>query len=478
MRDLPAELWKWNAVDLARAISLGVVSSREAVAACLDRLTAVNPRINAIVTTLGESALAAADSADAALRAGEALGPLHGVPVTVKDNVDQAGFANVDGIGAFKDRIAREDHPVVANWRKAGAVIIGRSNTPAFSARWDTDNAVYGRSWNPWSRRRTAGGSSGGAAAALACGIGPLAHGNDIGGSIRYPAFCCGVVGLRPTMGRVASFNASAPTERPPTSQMMAVNGLLARRIGDLRLGLEAMSGRDPRDPSWVPAPLEGPPPERPIRVAMVTSAPGLYVHPTIEEAVRKAAAALTDAGYLVEEAVPPSIEDAAALWARLGAADTRHLAWPSIEKLADDGVRRVNSLFLEAVPDLTLPEYLQALAKVQTHRRAWSRFFETYPLILGPNSGDLPFEIGFDSRDLDAMRHLLKAQALMVAVNLLGLPAVAVPTGTTTASDAPQGLPTGVQIIAGRYREDLAFDAAEAIEARHGLSTPIEPSF
>src|SRR5262249_55157347 len=155
-----------------------------------------------------------------------------------------------------------------------------------FSARWDTDNDVHGRSWNPWSRRRTAGGSSGGAAAALASGIGALAHGNDLGGSIRYPAYCCGIAGIRPTQGRVPSFNPSAPTEWPPSAQLIAVNGVLARRVRDLRVGLAAMSVGDPRDPTWVPAPFDGPPPARPIKVAMVTAAPGLYVHPVVVAAV------------------------------------------------------------------------------------------------------------------------------------------------------------------------------------------------
>jgi len=423
-----------------------------------------------------DKALAAADLADAALRRGKVLGPLHGLPVTIKDNVDQAGEVRTDGVVAYKDQQTQEDSPVVANWRKAGAVILGRTNTPAFSSRWDTDNDLFGRTWNPWSRRRTAGGSSGGAAAGLACGIGVLAHGNDLGGSIRYPAYCCGVAGIRPTMGRVPSCNPSLTQESPLVAQLIAVNGLLARRVADLRLGLGPLAEGDARDPNWVPAPLVGPPPVRPIRVALVTKAPGLFVHPAIEESLRTAAGALSSAGYEVEEVETPSIEAAAALWARLGAADSRNLGWPTMEKLADEGVRRVNSLFMQASPELDLPGYQRALAEVRAHRRAWGLFLERYPIVLGPNSGDLAFEIGFDSRDHEAMRHQLQMQALMVAVNLLGLPAVAVPTGTVPAADAPLGLPLGVQVIAGRFREDLALDAAEAIEERLGIETPIDP--
>jgi amidase len=473
---LPAELWRWDALDLAQAIRLGRVSSRDAVGACLDRLDRVNSRINAIVHVLGEGAQRAAEAADEAVRVGAELGPLHGVPVTIKDNVDQEGAPRTDGVLAYKDQIAQEDSAAVANWRRAGAIIIGRSNTPAFSARWDTDNDIHGRTFNPWSRRRTAGGSSGGAAAALACGIGSLAHGNDLGGSIRYPAYCCGVAGIRPSMGRVPSHNPSVAEESPLLAQIIAVNGLLARRVRDLRLGLGPLSARDARDPNWVPAPLRGPRPRRPIRVALVPTAPGLHVHPEVEAAVRRAGAALQATGYEVEEVHPPSIEAAAELWAKLGAADTRNLAWPTLEKHADEGVKQVNRLFMQASPELDLPGYQRALAEVRAHRRAWTLFFEHHPIVVGPNSGDLAFEIGFDALDLSAMRHLLRAQALMVAVNLLGLPAVAVPTGKLAVEDAPMGLPVGVQVIAGAFREDLALDAAEIIEAHLGFETPVDP--
>src|SRR5262249_41837724 len=273
----------------------------------------------------------------------------------------QEGEVRSDGVVAYKDQKAEEDSTVVANWRRAGAVILGRTNTPAFSSRWDTDNDLYGRSWNPWSRQRTAGGSSGGAAAAVACGIGR-------GGSIRYPAYCCGVAGIRPTMGRVPSYNPSVAQESPPVAQLISVNGLLARRVADLRLGLRPLAEGDARDPNWVPAPLEGPPVQRPIRVALLTTAPGLFVHPAIEASLRAAAGALSETGYVVEEPETPSIEAAAVLWARLGAADSRSLGWPTMEKLADDGVKPVNSFFIQASPALDLPGYQPALAAVRAH--------------------------------------------------------------------------------------------------------------
>lgn len=471
-----SELWQWDAVDLAQAIRLRKVSSREATQAVLQRMEQVNPRLNAVVLPLADQALKAADAADAAVKRGEVVGPLHGVPVTIKENIDQAGLPTVNGVEAFKDLVAKEDSPTVANWKKAGAVIFGRTNTPAFSIRWDTDNAVRGRTNNPWSKARTPGGSSGGAGAAVATGVGPLAHGNDYGGSVRYPAYCCGIAGIRPTMGRAPGFNATAPGERPPTAQLMAVQGPLARRVRDLRIGLAAMSDRDARDAWWVPAPLQGPPPSRPIHVAMVTSSPGFFVRPDVAQAVRSAGKALADAGYVVEEVQPPSIEEATALWAKLVFADTRHLMLETIEKLGDAGVKTAIGLWFEIVQDVTVREYILASAEVLKHRRAWNLFLEKYPLVVGPTSGDLPFQIGFDTKDVESTRHVLKAQALMTAINLLGLPSVAVPVGSIAAADAPRGVPVGVQIIAGRYREDLALDAAEVVEAQHGLPTPIDP--
>ena len=472
------ELWKWTAVDLAQAIRTRKVSSREATQAIVDRMRDVNPKLNAVVQDLGDQALSQASAADEAARRGETLGPLHGVPVTIKENVDQKGLPTVNGIAAFKDAIAKDDNPVVANWTRAGAITIGRTNAPAFSLRWHTDNDARGRTYNPWSRIRTPGGSSGGASAALAVGIAPLAHGNDYGGSIRFPAYTCGLAGIRPTQGRVPAWNPGAAAERLPTNQLMAVNGPLARTVRDVRLGLAAMTARDARDPIWAPAPLEGPPVTKPIRVAMVVESPGLYVHPDVAAAIRKAGKTLADAGYKVEEVQPPSIEGASRLWQKLVFGESRHVMRETIEKLADADARKALSLWLEVEPDLSLKDYMLGLAEVLTHRRAWSVFMETYPLVLGPNSGDLPFEVGFDHDTADRLRHVLRAQALMTAINLLGLPSVAVPVGLAAVPDAPNGLPLGVQIVGGRYREDLALDAAEIVEAVHGIETPVDPAW
>ena len=189
--------------------------------------------------------------------AGARLGPLHGVPVTTKVNVDQRGHATTNGVVEFRNVIATEDSPVVANFRKAGAVLVGRTNTPAFSHRWFSDNDLHGATHNPWSKALTPGGSSGGAASAVAAGMGAIAHGNDFGGSIRYPAYACGVLGLRPTPGRIPAFNPSATSDRPITAQLMSVQGPLARSVADVRLALSAMAQGDVRDATWMPVPLD-----------------------------------------------------------------------------------------------------------------------------------------------------------------------------------------------------------------------------
>src|SRR3984893_11997378 len=252
------DLWRMSAQDISALIRSKQVSAKEAASAALGRLDKVNPSINAVVDHRPDDVLAQAGAIDAAIARNDNIGPLAGVPVTVKVNIDQEGFATTNGLKLQRDIIARSNSPVIDNLRRAGAVILGRTNCPAFSYRWFTTNLIHGDTKNPRDPGITPGGSSGGAGAAVAAGIGHIAHGTDIAGSIRYPAYACGVHGLRPTVGRIAAFNASLP-ERTIGPQISAVSGPLARTIGDLRIALAAMSGKDFRDPWWVPAPLEGP---------------------------------------------------------------------------------------------------------------------------------------------------------------------------------------------------------------------------
>ncbi|MDM0046497.1 amidase family protein [Variovorax dokdonensis] len=473
MKHLPAELWKWDAVDLAPAIRHRAVSSREVVTACLRRMSEVNPAINAVVVDMSEQALAEADAADAAVARGDVLGALHGVPVTIKINVDQIGQATSNGVVAFKDVIAAEDSPVVSNLRKAGAVFLGRTNTPAFSSRWFTDNDLHGRTLNPWSAAHTPGGSSGGASAAVAAGIAPIAHGNDLAGSIRYPAYCAGVAGIRPSFGRVAAYlpTAFGKPERTMSTQMMSVQGPLARRVADLRLALGVMAQADARDPWWVPAPLQGEALAHPLRVAMAVDPSGCGVHPDVAQAMRDAARYLQEAGYIVEEVELPAFNAIADAWQLLARAEAPLSLLPNVQAHGDSGIKKAVHWHLGDHPVPTAQEYMNTLAQRTGWIRQWSMFMQRYPLVLCPTSLQPPFPQGMDTESKASLESILAAQAPSFVVPMLGLPSTAVPTGIGAS-----GLPTGVQIIGQRFREDMTLDAAQVIEARAPMQTPINP--
>ncbi|HYZ34736.1 MAG TPA: amidase [Crenalkalicoccus sp.] len=473
----PAEttpLWAWDAVELARAIRLRRVSAREATQAVLDRCRAVNPRINAVVTVLAEQAMEAAEAADAKQARGEALPPLHGVPVTTKINVDQEGLPTSNGCVGLRDLVAPADSAVVGNLRRAGAILVGRTNTPALSMRWFTENALHGRTLNPWSAAHTPGGSSGGAAAACAAGIGPIAHGNDLGGSVRYPAYACGIAGLRPSAGRIPAFNPTLAQERPVSGQLMSTQGPLARRVADLRLALAAMAAGDHRDPWWVPAPLEGPAPARPIRVALSVDPAGTGVHPAVAEAVRRAGAILEAAGYRVEEADPPGFAEAARDWDTLSHGEAGLFMRETFERHADEGARITYGFMAAHMAEPTLEGMLRTLARRTTHQRAWAAFLAERPIVLCPVSAEPPFPQGLDVAGQQAFEGVYRAQQALLATPLLGLPSVAVPTGTVDVGGTL--LPMGVQVIAPRWREDLALEAAEVIEAACPMPTPVDP--
>jgi amidase len=458
------EIWRWSAVETAAGIRRRQISCVEAVQAAIDRLRAVNDRVNAVTVDLSAEALEVAKRADAIVASGVALGPLHGVPITIKENVDQEGQTNPNGVAAFESILAEEDAPLVANLRQAGAVIIGRTNTPEFSYRWFTDNPLRGLTKNPWAEDRTPGGSSGGAAAAVALGIGDIAHGNDLGGSLRYPAYACGVATIRPSLGRIAAYNASAPEERPPMIQLMSVQGPIAREVRDVRLALEVMAGCDPRDPWWAPAPLEGRRLDHPIRVAVTKEPAGVPCHPGIARAIDEAARHLEGAGYAVEAVDPPAVAEIADRWRSLVMTDTKVMMEPAVREHGSDDIKQVLDGFMAATDILDLDGYVRALADRTRLLRAWSAFMANHPLVLAPVSQAPPFPQQEDLKGGERIRQMLDEQAMLYSVNLLGLPAAAVPTGLV------DGIPSGVQIIGQRFREDLCLDAAQAIETAVGV--------
>lgn len=458
-------IWQWSAVDTAAAIRDGRATSEEVVQAHIDRMHAANPAINAIVVDLSAQAIEAARAADRALAQGATPGKLQGVPVTIKINIDVEGQANSNGVVAFKDNIAPGDSPVTANLKKAGAIIIGMTNTPEFSMRGFTDNPLHGPTLNPWDSTITCGGSSGGAGASIASGIGAIAHGNDIGGSLRWPAYCNGIATIKPTQGRIPAFNPSAPVERPLIAQFMSAQGPLAREMRDVRLGLEVMSQRDMRDPWWVPAPLEGPSLAKPIKVALARIPEDMETDAAVLALLRTAAGHLVNAGYDVVETEVPDLTGTWKLWCDLIMTELSVLQEVQMRELGSADFRQTLDGFLKMATILDRRGYMEAIAYRSRVLRGWLAFLESYPVILTPLSVKRTPEANADLGG-DARVHSLFWNDLrfMSAINVLGLPAAVVPIGLVA------GNPVGVQLIGSRYREDICLDAAAAIEAKAGI--------
>ena len=461
------DLWRLSATELAALIKSKKISAREAATAALARLDAVNPAINAVVDHRPEDVLRQADGVDAAIARGEGAGVLAGVPVTVKANIDQEGFATTNGLKLQRDVIATSNSPVVDNLRKAGAVILGRTNCPAFSYRWFTTNLVHGDTKNPRDASLTPGGSSGGAGSAVAAGIGHIAHGTDIAGSIRYPAYACGVHGLRPTVGRIAAFNAALP-ERTIGPQISAVSGPLARTIGDVRIALQAMSAKDVRDPWWVPAPLEGPP--MPKRAALCLNPDRLDPVAEVVAAVADAGKRLQRAGWTVEEvADTPPLREAADWQTKLWLGDGYEAQLAAAEKEGDGGALTCLRGNRAKVFPFDQAAFSKALIRRATLTREWLQFFETYAVLLIPVSGELPFPDNLDCKDDASFARVWRAQLPQIAIPFMGLP------GLTVSTTLVGRTPVGVQVVSGRYREDLCLAAGEAIAAGGTPPSPID---
>mgnify|MGYP000881255002 CR=1 FL=1 len=461
-------LWRLSATELASLIRSRKISAMDAARAALERLEAVNPKINAVVDYRPEQTLAEADAIDKKIADGEDPGLLAGVPVTTKLNVDQAGFATTNGIRGLRDNIARDDNPVVANLRRAGAVFVGRTNTPAFSFRWFANNQLHGHTKNPRDPGITPGGSSGGAGSATAAGIGHIGHGTDIAGSIRYPAYACGIHGLRPTLGRIPAHNASLP-ERALCPQISAVSGPLARTIGDLRLALTVMSRQDLRDPWWVPAPLEGPP--MPRRAALCLRPDGLETVPDVIDALKDAARRLQNAGWTIEEIQnTPPLNEAAELQRRFWLGDGFEGMLAAAEKEDDPGALACLRGSRDKVHPLDAAGLSAIVQRRAAFTREWQLFLEKYPVLVMPVSGELPFEDQLDLKDDASFARVWRAQMPQVGIPFMGLPGLTVTTGLVGR------VPVGVQVVAGRYREDLCLAAGEAIEAGGTPSSPVDP--
>jgi amidase len=461
-------VWQWTALQTAAAIRSGAISSVEVVEAHIARMRDVNPRLNAVVVDLSEDALKAAKAADNARARKTGLGALHGVPITIKENVDYAGRPNPNGVPAQMNIIAPSDAPVVRNLKKAGAIVLGLTNTPEFSFRGFTENPLHGLTLNPWDDEITCGGSSGGAGAAVAAGIGTIAHGNDIGGSLRWPAHCNGVDTNKPTQGRVPAYNESAAAERPMLAHLMSAQGPLARSVADVRTALEVMSQRDPRDPWWVGAPLVGSKPKGPIKVALAKLPDDMDVAPSVRAALRQAADHLERSGYRVSETEVPDINGVWQTWCDIITNETVVLQEAAMLKVTSPDFHAAWGGIKAKANMLDLPGWMRATAARNGHIRAWQLFFEEFPVVLAPTTVKPTPGPREDAISPERTRELFWNDLRFIsAINVLGLPGAVVPV------TLHEGQPIGVQLIAGRYREDLALDAAAAIEKRAGALVP-----
>jgi amidase len=446
-----------SATAIAAAIRTGALSSREAVDACLARIERVNPQLNAVVALRAEGARADADAADAARAQGRSLGPLHGVPITVKDSFDTAGLVTTWGTPGRRGFVPTEDATAVARLRAAGAIVLGKTNTPELTLGFESVNPIHGRTCNPYDATRTSGGSSGGAAAIVAAGGAPLELGSDTGGSIRLPAHFCGIAGIRPTAGCVSR----AGHAIGPGSAIDALTtiGPLARRVEDLALALRLVAGPDGRDPFVVPVPLRDPAAVdvSQLRVAWFLDNGIARADDDVAAAVRDALRVLTDAGARAREQRPPGVERTEPLFMQTmmllegGAGIRRRLdaVGTAVEESSLAGFTSI-----PGAPDAERAGICAAWDALRAELLAASRDFD---LVVSPVCAHAALPHGTTDAHM-------RGFSFTMTWNLAGWPGASVRAGTTR-----DGLPLGVQLVAPPWREDVALAAAAHIEAALG---------
>ncbi|MEM9609212.1 MAG: amidase [Actinomycetota bacterium] len=458
------DAWRLSAVDAVRLQEAGELSSVELIESVLERIEQHNEDLNAIVALDAGGALVAAAEADRRRAAGDQLGPLHGVPVTIKANLDVEGQPTTSGVAAFADKVAPADAPSVGHLRRAGAIVIGRTNMPEFGFRGATESSLYGTTRNPWHPVASPGGSSGGASAAAAMGFGPLHQGSDIGGSLRFPAGGCGLATVKPTSCRVPANNLTSSGERGLLSQLMSVQGIITRHVADARVATKVMAQPSPRDPNCPPVPWDGPPIPTPITIA-VSDDWGIHEpHPGLVDLHRRAADQLSDAGYQVIEADPPPIEDAYRGWFSLATTEAAIGMTPAVHRFGGESIRTVFDWTIEMGGVLGRDDYVAGLGARTAMMRAWDQFLDEHPLVLTPFLTMPMYDVDFDTQSPESMVGVAERAMHAFGINFLGLPAGVI------GMDLVEDKPSGVQIVGRRYREDLICDALEAIEQRNGV--------
>ncbi len=454
-----------DATELVRRVRDRELSGREVMEAHLARIERANPRVNAIVTLVPERALRAAALADAALARGEDVGPLHGLPVAHKDLAPTRGIRTTFGSTVYKDFVPDLDALIVERLRGAGAITVGKTNTPEFGAGSQTFNEVFGETLNPYDTTKTCGGSSGGAAAALACGMLPIADGSDMGGSLRNPASFCNVVGFRPSPGRVPAWPASDPWSA------LSVEGPMARSVRDVALMLGAISGPDPRSPTSTAesGDVFSKPLDRDfsgVRVAWSRDLGALPVDPRVTAAIDGRRHTFEDLGCTVEEA-EPDFADADEVFKTLRA---WHFEMNYGELLAEhrDDLKDTVVWNIEEGLRLGGPDIGRAQRRRTEIYHRVRTFMEEYEFLVLPVSQVPPFDVKrrwVEEIEGVRMETYIDWMKSCYYVTVAGLPAISVPGGFT-----PEGLPVGIQIV-GRHRDDFGvLQLARAFERATGL--------
>lgn len=463
------ELWRKGALELAGMIARKEVSSRDVVAAHLARIDEVNPWLNAVVRRWDDASLAAADAADKAVAAGDSLGALHGVPVTVKENIDLAGTPTTQAVAFLEEAVSTSDAPLVQRARAAGAIPIGRTNLPDLGLRITTESSLHGVTHNPWHPGRTAGGSSGGEGSALASGMSPLGFGNDIGGSLRNPATCCGITSIKPTTGVVPWATEIPPQDPGIAAQLMLTDGPMARHVADVRAGLLAIAGAHDRDPRAVPVVLADRAQGRALRVAVCAAPPAGSTHAEVAAAIQAAGDAFSNAGAHVTEAVPASFQRAVELWGLILNEELR-VQRPLLEMVMGDDGKRFLGFADEVYPPIDVATLMLAFGERNAVDREWHEFLTEYDVLLMPTWTQPPFELGADIVSVEAAQGVLEQLRAALPANLLGLPSAIVPVGMAG------GLPVGAQLVGRRFADLTTLAAAEVLEQAFGTITPIDP--
>lgn len=424
-----------TAAEVVQGVQAGEFTAREIIDEQLRLIASLNPAYNALTSVF--------DVPD------EPVGPLAGVVFSVKDNIDVAGGATTHGLKSLAGNVKTADAPIVARLRAAGATPIAHANMPTLNARgMHTYSELAGHTINPWDATKSPGGSSGGDAVAVATGMVPIGIGNDSGGSLRLPAFLNGVCALKPSYGRYPQGMIFGQPDPSYPTQVMTVEGPLARTVADLRLVHSLLCGSDPSDPRTVPVPATGAP------VAKIAGfVPG---DPAVEEAAKR----LVDAGYEVVAISPPRMDEAAELSMRMITTPIA-LQFDEYVAFAGEDLAGYARNLLAARPALDLGEFLALTGTRLSVQREWAQLLDRYPVVIGPVSTTPSFEPDQDRRSPEALAEYFEALKLCEASSFVGVPSVAVPTGLR------DGLPTGVQVISRMYREDLALDAAAVLEVQ-----------